>query len=124
MSVTKYNTTADYTGILNAVICLLHCLLPAVLSGLGIITEYPIVTYFFVIISFITIYQSTKKTRTYLISLLFWVSFLGFLFSTLFQEEYEWLHYSGYLFAILIIIGHILNIKHCRECSKQNENEN
>jgi hypothetical protein len=117
MSATKYNTTADYTGILNAVLCLLHCLLPAVLSGLGIITEYPIITYFFVIFSFITIYQSTKKTRTYWISLLLWVSFLGFLVTNLFEEDFEWLHRANYFFGSLIIIGHVLNIKTCKNCN-------
>lgn len=120
----KYNF-ADIIGILNSSICLVHCVATPLLIafGAGFITN-PFFKYLFLIISFVSIFKATENITNKKISLPLWISFWGFLFSTLFQEEYEWLHYSGYLFAILIIIGHILNIKHCRECSKQNENEN
>jgi hypothetical protein len=124
MNTTKINK-ADLIGILSSSICLVHCVATPLLIafGAGFITN-PFFKYLFLIISFVSIFKATENITSKKISLLLWISFWGFLFSTLFQEEYEWLHYSGYLFAILIIIGHILNIKHCRECSKQNENEN
>ena len=124
MSTTKINK-ADLIGILSSSICLVHCVATPLLLAFGasFITN-PFFKYLFLIISFVSIFKATENITSKKISLLLWISFWGFLFSTLFQEEYEWLHYSGYLFAILIIIGHILNIKHCRECSKQNENEN
>lgn len=123
MNTTKINK-ADLIGILSSSICLVHCVATPLLIafGAGFITN-PFFKYLFLIISFVSIFKATENITSKKISLLLWISFWGFLFSTLFQEEYEWLHYSGYLFAILIIIGHILNIKHCRECSKQNENE-
>ncbi|MEY3416892.1 MAG: hypothetical protein RL711_897 [Bacteroidota bacterium] len=124
MNTTKINK-ADLIGILSSSICLVHCVATPLLIafGAGFITN-PFFKYLFLIISFVSIFKATENITSKKISLLLWISFWGFLFSTLFQEEYEWLHYSGYLFAILIIIGHILNIKHCSECSKQNENEN
>jgi hypothetical protein len=124
MNNTKINK-ADLIGILSSSICLVHCVATPLLIafGAGFITN-PFFKYLFLIISFVSIFKATENITSKKISLLLWISFWGFLFSTLFQEEYEWLHYSGYLFAILIIIGHILNIKHCRECSKLNENEN
>jgi hypothetical protein len=119
MSPTKINK-ADLIGILSSSICLVDCLATPLLIafGAGFITS-SFFKYLFLIISFVSIFKATENITSKKISLLLWISFWGFLFSTLFQEEYEWLHYSGYLFAILIIIGHILNIKHCRECSKQ-----
>jgi len=124
MNNTKINK-ADLIGILSSSICLVHCVATPLLIafGAGFITNQ-FFTYLFLIISFVSIFKATENITSKKISLLLWISFWGFLFSTLFQEEYEWLHYSGYLFASLIIIGHILNIKHCRECSKLNENEN
>jgi hypothetical protein len=124
MNNTKINK-ADLIGILSSSICLVHCVATPLLIafGAGFITN-PFFKYLFLIISFVSIFKATENITSKKISLLLWISFWGFLFSTLFQEEYEWLHYSGYVFAILIIIGHILNIKHCRECSKLNENEN
>jgi hypothetical protein len=120
----KYNF-ADLIGVLSSSICLAHCVATPLLIafGAGFITN-PFFKYLFLIISFVSIFKATENITSKKISLLLWISFWGFLFSTLFQEEYEWLHYLGYLFAILIIIGHILNIKHCRECSNQNYNKN
>ena len=124
MNNTKINK-ADLIGILSSSICLVHCVATPLLIAFraGFITN-PLFKYLFLIISFVSIFKATENITSKKISLLLWISFWGFLFSTLFQEEYEWFHYSGYSFAILIIIGHILNIKHCRECSKLNENEN
>lgn len=122
---TTGNYKADIAGILSSSFCLVHCVAtPFLVSfGAGFLTN-PFFRYLFLTISFVSIFKATKNLSSRKIALLLWISFLGFLFCTLFQEAYEWLHYPGYLFAILIIIGHLLNIKHCSECSKQSENEN
>lgn len=119
INITKINK-ADIVGILSSSICLVHCIATPLLItfGAGLLTN-PFIKYLFLIISFVSIFKPTKKITHTKIALLLWISFWGFLFSTLFQEEYNWLHYSGYFFAILIIIGHILNIKHCKQCSNQ-----
>lgn len=118
ISLSKINK-ADFIGIISSTLCLMHCIATPLLIafGAGFITN-PFFKYLFLIISFLSIFKATENITSKKISLLLWISFWGFLFSTLFQEEYEWLHYSGYLFAILIIIGHVLNIKQCRECSE------
>lgn len=123
------NTTksykADIIGILSSSICLVHCIATPLLIAFG--ANYltnPFFKYLFLIISFVSIFKATEKISKLKIALLLWVSFSGFLFSTLFQEEYHWLHYTGYFFAILIIVGHILNIKYCKQCSNHNHNEN
>lgn len=120
---TKINK-ADLIGIVSSSICLVHCIATPLLIafGAGSITN-PIFKYLFLIISFVSIFKATENVTNKRIAILLWVSFWGFLFSTLFQEEYYWLHYSGYFFAILIIVGHILNIKLCKQCSLQNEDE-
>jgi hypothetical protein len=115
---------ADFIGIFSSSLCLVHCFATPLLIafGAGFITN-PIFKYLFLIISFASIFKATENVNNAKIGLLLWVSFWGFLFSTLFQEEYEWLHYSGYFFAILIIVGHVLNIKYCKQCSKHSEYE-
>ena len=113
ISTSKINI-ADLIGIVSSSLCLVHCIATPLLIafGAGFITN-PFFKYLFLIISFISIFKATENITSKKKSLLLWVSFCGFLFSILFQEEYEWLHFSGYFFAILIIIGHILNIKYC-----------
>jgi len=110
---------ADLIGILSSSICLVHC----IASTLIIVCsesccEDPVYKYIFLSISFISIYKATENITNAKIALLLWISFFGFLFSTLFQEQIYWLNYSRYLFTVLIITGHILNIKDCKECSK------
>jgi len=107
-------------GIASTSICLIHCIAAPliVMLGAGYFTQ-PFVTYIFLSVSFIAIFNITQKASNSKISLLLWVSFCGFLFCTLFQEQYEWLHFPGYLFASMIIIGHILNIKYCKSCKNE-----
>jgi hypothetical protein len=123
ISTSKINR-ADFLGIVSSSLCLVHCIATPLLItfGAGFITN-PFFKYLFLIISFASIFKATENVNNTKIALLLWVSFWGFLFSTLFQEEYEWLHYSGYFFAILIITGHVLNIKYCKQCLKHSEYE-
>jgi len=113
---------ADLIGILSSSICLVHCIATPLLIafGAGFMTN-PFFKYLFLIISFVAVFKATEKVTHTKIALFLWVSFLGFLLSTLFQEEYHWLHYSGYFFALLVITGHILNIKHCKTCKNESE---
>jgi len=116
-SLTKLSR-ADLIGIINSSVCLVHCIGTPLLIAFGAsFLMFPIFKYLFLIVSFASIYQATKFSKRSKITLLLWASFWGFLFSTLFQEEYEWLHYLGYFFSILIIVGHILNIRFCKNCS-------
>lgn len=121
ISTSKINK-ADIIGIISSSLCLVHCIATPLLIvfGAGFITN-PIFKYSFLIISFASIFKATENVYNKKIAMLLWISFCGFLFSTLFQEEYELLHYSGYFFAILIIIGHILNIKYCKQCFEDNK---
>ena len=115
---------ADTVGILNSSLCIIHCVAtPLLLSfGSGFLSN-PFLEYLFLIIAFISIYKTTNAVTNRKIVMLLWVAFWGFLFSTLFEDEYSWLQYSSYFFALLIIIGHILNIRHCKKCSVKTENE-
>jgi len=124
IKVTKINK-ADIIGIISSSICLVHCIATPLLMAFGAsFLTIPFFKYLFLVISFVSIFKATEKITHTKIALLLRISFWGFLFSNLFQEEYHWLHFSGYFFATLIIIGHILNIKHCKECSQKDEYEN
>lgn len=122
----KYNkiNNADIIGILSSSICLIHCLATPLLIafGVGFINNLGF-KYLFLIISFLSVYKATEKINNTKIALLLYISFWGFLLSSLFEEDYDFLHYAEYIFAILIIIGHFINIKHCKKCSTLNKDE-
>jgi hypothetical protein len=121
MNKTSKYKKADLIGILSSSICLVHCIATPllVIYGIGFSTN-PIFKYLFLIISFVSIFKATENSTNYKISILLWLSFFGFLFSNFFHEEYHWLDYFEYLFAVLIIFGHVLNIKHCKHCKSHN----
>ncbi|MCA4900050.1 MAG: MerC domain-containing protein [Bacteroidota bacterium] len=123
ISASKINK-ADLIGILSSSLCLVHCIaMPFLIAfGAGFITN-PIFKYLFLIISFLSIFKATENINNTKISLLLLVSFWGFLFSNLFEEDFRWLEYTGYFFGILTIIGHLLNMKYCKHCSNHNEDE-
>ena len=103
---------ADFIGVLSSSVCLVHCLATPLLIafGAGVISS-PLVKYLFLIFSFSAVISTTKHQKFTKIAILLWISFLGFLFSNLLQEHYHYLHYTGCFFAILLIIGHLLNSK-------------
>lgn len=120
----KYNY-ADFVGIASSSICLVHCIATPILivCTKNCCDENPVLKYTFLIVAFISIFKTTENATKTKTALLLWVSFWGFLFSTLFQEEYNWLHYLAYFFSASIIVGHILNIKYCKQCKNNNCNE-
>lgn len=112
----KYNR-ADAIGIGISSLCLLHCIATPVLIALGAaFFTQPAVTYLFLATSFTAVFKATEYSTNTKITLLLWISFWGFMFSILFEEEYFLLHYTTYFFSVLVILGHILNIKHCKSC--------
>lgn len=124
MSFSKINN-ADFIGAIASILCMVHCIAEPFLIAFGaVFITNPIFKYLFVIISFTSIFRTTKNTENTKIALLLWISFWGLLLSVSFQEELHWLHYTGYFFSMLIITGHILNIKFCKYCSDDNYKEN
>ena len=118
------NYKADTIGIINSSICVIHCIATPLLLAFGVgFMANPFFKYLFLIIAFLSIFKTTQALTSGKIATLLWVSFWGFSFSTLLEDEYTWLQYSSYCFALLIIIGHIINIRHCKKCSLKTENE-
>ncbi|MFN6075397.1 MAG: MerC domain-containing protein [Fluviicola sp.] len=115
---------SDIVGILSSSLCLVHCLATPILLAVGAaFFTHHFVAYFFLFISFISIYKTTLHSDNIKINLLLWLSFFGFTFSNILHDDFHWLLYLSYFFSVLIIIGHILNIKYCKECAKNNANE-
>ncbi|MCA6488942.1 MAG: MerC domain-containing protein [Chitinophagaceae bacterium] len=111
---------ADIIGIAGSSLCIVHCLgipmLTAFSFGSG---ETPGVKYFFILLSFLAIYKSIERGRNQKLSFFLLSSFAGFLFSSLFEEEFGWLHEAGILFSLLIITGHVISIRSCKKCKNE-----
>jgi hypothetical protein len=64
-------------------------------------------------IAFISIYKTTKGNFIQAISVFLWVAFIGFVISLLLEKHAEIFEYGMFVFSILIIVGHIYNMRNC-----------
>jgi hypothetical protein len=111
---------ADLVGISSSLICLIHCISLPIIVGFGAtIFMSPIVDYIFLIISLGSIYKSTQRNESVSISIFLWVSFVGFLVTIMFLDDYTFSNLLEYLFAFLLIVGHLLSIKFSLKCEHE-----
>lgn len=109
----------DVVGILSSSLCIVHCMAMPFLIATGVsILSNEWLTYLFIIISFFSIYKATKNCVNLKVGALLWVSFFGFLLTTFFHEQSHVIHLLNYVFAFAIVVGHVLNIKYCKQCKR------
>lgn len=119
MQQTKTYGYANITGIINSSICILHCIATPILIGLGAsFLESPIFAYLFIAIAFATIFNAAKRTSSKKIKIALWIGFTGLSLSLLLEETWAGFEYMGYIFSAMLIVTHILNIKHCKKCNE------
>lgn len=119
MQQTKTYRLADITGIINSSICIVHCIATPILISLGAyFLESPIFAYLFIAIAFATIVRAIKRTTSNKIKTALWIGFAGLSTSLLLEETWAGFEYAGYIFSALLIVTHIVNIKHCKKCNE------
>lgn len=114
----KHNK-ADVMGIISSSLCVIHCIATPLLLTFGAsFFTHPVFQYLFLGISLLSIIKVTKQSGHLKINVLLWVSFIGFCLATLLEDELAGAEIIGYAFATLIITGHVLHIRHCKQCKK------
>ncbi len=117
MILNKPQNKADLIGVFNSSICVAHCLATPILIGFGAnYLESPFFSYAFIAIALFSIYKATKNCSNKKIIGYLWLSFFGFAASLILEDVWFGFEYIGYAFSALIIIAHILNIRHCKKC--------
>ncbi|HHP7242647.1 MAG TPA: MerC family mercury resistance protein [Cyclobacteriaceae bacterium] len=104
---------ADKLVAVSAFLCIIHCLaVPTLLAlGLGFLGN-PIISYLFITIAFISIFNATKNKVLEGKSIFLWSAFVGFVLSLFFEEKSKLFEYGTYLFSIAIIVGHLMRMKY------------
>ena len=120
----------DYLGITGSGLCLIHCLAMPVLFFIqnsfakdflkGMDLENIYLDYLFIALSFVAIFSITKQNDSWKITASFWLFFLLFSISILFEEDFEYLNFLGYGASLGLIITHIININHIKKCQIEN----
>ncbi len=107
----------DLIGVIAASLCIVHCfftpLLLVIFSALG---WFHTISYIFLFISFVSAFEATKHSKNLKILAIIWGSFVLFATAILFEDDFEFLHTLSYVASFGLIIGHILNIRYCKQC--------
>jgi hypothetical protein len=114
----------DYLGITGSGLCLIHCLAMPVLFFIqnsfakdflkGLDLENIYLDYLFVLLCFCAVVVVTRNSNSRKINVSFWLFFLLFSISVLFEEDIEYLNFLGYGASLGLIITHIININYCK----------
>lgn len=117
---------SDYIGITSSILCLIHCLgLPFLFFSVqyfgfnifsGIAEEIEHLWFFdaiFLLTASIAVYFALKHAHSKNIKLLLSSGWILFAIGVIFEHN-EYLHYTIHIGSILLIIGHIQNIRLCR----------
>ncbi len=120
----------DYLGIAGSGMCLIHCLAMPTLFFIqnlfarelfkGLDLENIYLDYLFVLVCFFAVYSVTKRSNSQKVNTSFWLFFGLFSISVLFEENFEYLEYLGYIASLGLIITHIVNINHIKKCQIEN----
>ena len=115
----------DNIGAIASTLCLIHCIATPFIfiaqsCSMVCCDKAPVwwtfIDYFFLVISFYSVYRSTQTTSSTWIKPLLWFSW-SLLFLTIMNEKLAWFPLSEqaiYFPAILLIILHLYNQKYCQ----------
>ena len=108
---------SDYFGIASATFCVIHCIATPFL--IVIVSKYEwwsSLSYLFLTISFFAVYQASKSKPPAYILTFIWAGFVGLTLSTLSEDYWTYGELTGYIFSVVLVTGHILNIRYCKKC--------
>ena len=120
----------DTIGAIVSTLCVVHCLLTPLLFVAQSYTathshEAPFwwknLDYLFILISIITVYESTKKSTNKLIKAGLWMSWI-MLFLLILNEKLVWIELDEiitYSVALTLSMLHIYNLNYC-QCETEN----
>ncbi|MBK6977405.1 MAG: MerC domain-containing protein [Cytophagaceae bacterium] len=108
---------SDILGISSASLCVVHCLFtPVLMAILSSFSWWHELSLFFLVISFYSAYETTRHNEFNKFQTIIWLSFILLTTCIIFEEDYNILHEVSYLASFGLIMGHILNIRHCQKC--------
>jgi hypothetical protein len=111
---------SDWVGIFSSAGCILHCLampLLIYLSGSALHRNEPEwLDYLFVGLAAVAVYYSVRQSHLLGIRLLLIFAWLLFSLSVILQSVFSPAGLLMYVGSVALIAGHIINLRHCRQC--------
>lgn len=116
----SFRRAADYGGVLNAVLCGVHCAVgPLLLAWWGTRNPGPAAERWelvFLVLSGVLVALATRRQSAPRLRLALWALFAVFAAAGLLAEHWAGLEYVQYAASAGLIAAHLLNQRHCRRC--------
>ncbi len=128
---------SDWLGVAASGLCAVHCALTPLFFAAkpalaGVVGEHAhahghgfwgLLDYIFLVLSFLAVWYSARHTIQPALKWVLWAAWWGFAIGLL-LEPYElasgkWLMYAG---SFTLVIAHIKNYQHCRNCKVELSN--
>ena len=116
--------TADYGGMVNAALCIIHCAAGPVLLALwgAHLKEIGPLDIGFLLVSAVLVAGATWRMSSWGLRAALWGFFALFAGAMLLVEEYPAVHLVQYAASVGLIGTHLLNLRHGRRCLAQARN--
>ncbi len=112
---------ADWVGILGSVGCIIHCLImPVLLSSAASFTahaEYRWLDYVFLTVAAVAVWFSARKASSVMVRILLILAWAIFAGSIIWEESIPFASILMYIGSVLLIIGHVLNLRQIHQCT-------
>ncbi|WP_324679395.1 MerC domain-containing protein [Hymenobacter sp. GOD-10R] len=111
---------ADYGGVLNSGLCLLHCAISPLLLAFWGVHQHTMEQWesAFLLVSGLLVVGATWRMSTKSLRVAIWGFFTLFVSAEFWQHSYPWLELVQYMASAGLIATHLLNMRYChRACA-------
>jgi MerC mercury resistance protein len=119
----KKKIKSDYLGIIGSTLCALHCTFtPFIIAAFSALetaeNSWAWLDYVFVALCLWAVFHSSKHSNSIKIKVGLWAAWTVFATGILLEDVAEGMNYVAYAGSAMLVILHILNIRHFKYCEK------
>jgi hypothetical protein len=102
---------ADGLGIVNSVLCIVHCLaMPLLIAAGASFFQNPLIGWAFVILAYLAVRSAVRRRSNARIALILGIGWALFAVGIVLENQYEGLEVLTYMGSTVLIAGHLLNV--------------
>jgi len=103
--------SGDGLGILNSVLCIVHCLaMPLLIAAGAGYFEHPLIGWAFILLAYLAMRSAIRSRNNARIAMVLGIGWALFAMGIVLEKEHEDLEALTYLGSAVLITGHLLNM--------------
>jgi hypothetical protein len=112
LSLPNFFRSGDGFGILNSVLCIVHCLAMPVLIAAGAgYFDHPLIGWAFVVLAYLAVRSAIRSRNNARIAMILGIGWALFAVGVILEKQYAGLETLTYMGSAVLIAGHLLNVR-------------